>query len=94
MTGAIFIRKCNQNEAPDIHDNDSTTDVSLRLRNMANMSAKDEKRRPVATTEMEMVRWVMGESLLEHRGKEEILEVGPMAIVRRMRRLEWFEHVR
>ena len=36
------------------------------------MSVKDEKR--MATTEMMMVRWAMGVSLLEHRRNEEILE--------------------
>ena len=36
------------------------------------MSVKDEKR--MATTEMRMVRWAMGVSLLEHRRNEEILE--------------------
>ena len=33
------------------------------------MSVKDEKR--MATTEMRMVRWAMGVSLLEHRRNEE-----------------------
>ena len=57
------------------------------------MSIKDEKR--MATTEMRMVRWAMGMSLLEHRRNEEILEaarVGPM--VMRRRRLQWFGHVK
>ena len=36
------------------------------------MSVKDEKR--MAITEMRMVRWAMGVSLLEHRRNEEILE--------------------
>ena len=36
------------------------------------MSVKDEKR--MATTEMRMVRWAMGVSLLENRRNEEILE--------------------
>ena len=53
------------------------------------MSVKDEKR--MATTEMRMVRWAMGVSLLEHRRNEEILEeakVEPIAMVLRRRRLE------
>ena len=37
------------------------------------MSVKDEKR--MTTTEMRLVRWAMGVSLLEHRRNEEILEV-------------------
>ena len=59
------------------------------------MSVKDEKR--MATTEMRMVRWAMGVSLLEHRKNEEILEeakVEPIAMVMRRRRLEWFGHVK
>ena len=36
------------------------------------MSVQDEKL--MATTEMRMVRWAMGVSLLEHRSNEEILE--------------------
>ena len=56
---------------------------------------KDEKR--MATTDMIMVRWAMGASLLEHRRNEEILEeakVEPIAMVMRRRRLEWFGHVK
>ena len=59
------------------------------------MSVKDEKR--MATTEMRMVRWAMGVSLLEHRRNEEILEeakVEAIATVMRRRRLEWFGHVK
>ena len=59
------------------------------------MSVKDEKR--MATTEMRMVRWAMGVSLLEHQRREEILEearVEPIATVMRRRRLEWFGHVK
>ena len=59
------------------------------------MSVKDEKR--MATTEMRMVRWAMGVSLLEHRRNEEILEEAKMeaiATVLRQRRLEWFGHVK
>ena len=59
------------------------------------MSVKDEKR--TATTEMRMVRWAMGVSLLEHRRNEEILEeakVEAIATVMRRRRLEWFGHVK
>ena len=59
------------------------------------MSVKDEKR--MATTEMRMVRWAMGVSLLEHRRNEEILEeakVEPIATVMRRRRLEWFGHIK
>ena len=43
------------------------------------MAVKDEKR--MATTEMRIVRWAMGASLLEHRRNEEILEatVEPIA---------------
>ena len=66
------------------------TDAAVWLRNMAN-SVKDERR--VATTEMRMVRWAMGVSLLEHRRNEEILEeakVEHIATVMRRRRLEWF----
>ena len=53
--------------------------------------------RCVATTEMRMVRWAMGVSLLEHRRNEEILEeakVEQIATVMRRRRLEWFGHVK
>ena len=59
------------------------------------MSVKDERR--MATTEMRLVRWVMGVSLLEHRRNEEILEeakVEQIATVMRRRRLEWFGHVK
>ena len=59
------------------------------------MSVKDEKR--MATTEMRMVRWAMGVSLLEHRRNEEILEeakVEAIATIMRRRRLEWFGHVK
>ena len=59
------------------------------------MSVKDEKR--MATTEMRMVRWAMGVSLLVHRRNEEILEeakVEAIATVMRRRRLEWFGHVK
>ena len=59
------------------------------------MSVKDEK--SMATTEMRMVRWAMGVSLLEHRRNEEILEeakVEAIATVMRRRRLEWFGHVK
>ena len=59
------------------------------------MSVKDERR--TATTEMRMVRWAMGMSLLEHRRNEEILEevkVEHIATVMRRRRLEWFGHVK
>ena len=51
----------------------------------------------MATTEMRMVRWAMGASLLEHRRNEEILEEAKMetiATVMRRRRLEWFGHVK
>ena len=59
------------------------------------MSVKDERR--MATTEMRMVRWAMGVSLLGHRMNEEILEeakVEQIATVMRRRRLEWFGHVK
>ena len=59
------------------------------------MSVKYETRR--ATTEMRMVRWAMGVSLLEHRRNEEILEeakVEATATVMRRRKLEWFGHVK
>ena len=59
------------------------------------MSVKDEKR--MATTEMRMVRWPMGVSLLEHRRNEDILEeanVEAIATVVRRRKLEWFGHVK
>ena len=49
--------------------------------------------RRMATTEMRMVRWAMGVSLLEHWRNEEILEEAKMeaiATVMRRRRLEWF----
>ena len=51
----------------------------------------------LATTEMRMVRWAMGVSLLEQWRNEEILEeakVEPIAIVMRRRRLESFGHVK
>ena len=59
------------------------------------MSVKDEKR--MATTEMRMVRWAMGVSLLEHRRNEEILEevkVEAIATVMRRRRLKWVGYVK
>ena len=59
------------------------------------MSVKDEKH--MATTEIRMVRWAMGVSMLEHQRNEEILEeakVEPIAMVMRRRRLEWFGHVK
>ena len=59
------------------------------------MSVKDEKR--MATTEMRMVRWALGVSLLEHRRNVEILKeakVEAIAQVMRRRRLEWFGHVK
>ena len=59
------------------------------------MSVKDERR--MATTEMRMVRWAMGVSVLEHRRNEEILEeakVEQIATVMRRRRLERFGHVK
>ena len=59
------------------------------------MSVKDEKR--MATTEMRMIRWAMGVSLLENRRKPEILEeakLEPIAMVMRRRRLEWFGYVK
>ena len=59
------------------------------------MSVKDERR--MATTDIRMVRWAMGVSLLEHRRNEEILEeakVEQIAAVMRRRRLEWFGHVK
>ena len=55
------------------------------------MRVNDEKR--LATTEMRMVRWAMGVSLLEHWRNEEILEeakVEQIATVMRRRMLEWF----
>ena len=58
------------------------------------MSVKYEKR--MATTEMRMVRWAMGVSLLEHSRNEKILEeakVEAIATVMRRRMLEWFGHV-
>ena len=59
------------------------------------MSVKDEK--CMATTEMRMVRWAMGVSLLEHRRNEEIVEeanVEPIAMVMIRRRLEWSGHAK
>ena len=59
------------------------------------MSVKYEKR--MAKTEMRMVRWSMGVTLLEHRRNEDILEeanVDAIATVMRRRRLEWFGHVK
>ena len=53
----------NEIEAPNIPDSDSI-DVAVRLQNVANVS-KDEKL--MTTTEMRIVRWAMGVSLLEHR---------------------------
>ena len=55
------------------------------------MSVKDEKR--MATTEMRMVRWAMGVSLLEHRRNEEEAKVEAIATAMRRGRLEWFGHV-
>ena len=59
------------------------------------MSVKDKKR--MATTEMRIVRWAMGVSLLEHRRNDGILEeakVEPIATVMIWRRVEWFGHVK
>ncbi len=56
------------------------------------MSVKNEKR--IATTEMRMVRWAMGVSLLEHRRNEEEAKVEAIATVMRRRKLEWFGHVK
>ena len=59
------------------------------------MSVKDDRR--MAKTEMRMVRWAMGVSLLEHRRTEKILEeakIEQIAVVMRRRRLEWFGHVK
>ena len=50
----------------------------------------------MATTEMRIVRWAMGVSLLEHRRNEEILEaarVELIAMVTKRRRLEWSGYV-
>ena len=55
------------------------------------MSVKDEKR--MATTEMMMVRWAMGVSLLEHWRNGEILEEAKVEAIT-MVRLEWFGHVK
>ena len=54
------------------------------------MSVKNEKR--MATTEMRIVRWAMGVSLLEHRINEETMEeakVEAIATDMRRRRLSW-----
>ena len=62
---------------------------------MSHKNSQDEKR--MATTEMIMVRWEMGVSLLEQRINEEILgeaKVEAIATVMRRRRLEWFGHVK
>ena len=58
------------------------------------MSVTDEKR--MATTEMRMVQWAMGVSLLEHRRNEEILEYATVEAIADMtrRRLDWFGHVK
>ena len=59
------------------------------------MSVRYEKR--MATTEIRMVRWVMGVSLLQHQRNEEILEEAngvPIAMVVRRRRLEWYGHAK
>ena len=59
------------------------------------MSVKDKK--PMATTEIRMVRCAMGMSLLEHQRNEEILreaKVEAIAMVMRRKRLEWFGHVK
>ena len=48
-------------------------------------------------TEMRMVRWALGASLLEQRRNDDILEeakVESIAMVMRRRRLEWFGHVK
>ena len=58
------------------------------------MSVKYEKR--MATTEMIMVRWAMGVSLLEHRIKKILVEakVDPITTAMRRRRMEWFVHIK
>ena len=51
----------------------------------------------MATTEMRMVRWAMGVTLLKQRRNEEILEeasVEQIVMVMRRKRLESFEHVK
>ena len=48
----LRLESSNDNEAPDI-PNSGSTDIALRLRNMANMSIKYETR--MATTDMRMV---------------------------------------
>ena len=51
----------------------------------------------MATTELRMVRWAMGVSLLENQRIDKILEeakVEPIAMVTRRRMLEWFAHVK
>ena len=58
------------------------------------MPVNDEKIK--ATTEMRMVRWAMGVSLLEHQRNVEILKeakVEPIVYMRG-RRLGWFGHVK
>ena len=47
----------------------------------------------MAVTEMRMVLWAMGVSILEHQRNVEILEeakVEPIVVVVRRRGLEWF----
>ena len=58
---------------------------------MANVNKKDEK--CIVTTEMRMVRWEMGVSLLEHRRNEEV-RMEQIVTVMRGRRREWFGHVK
>ena len=70
-------------------------DIKSKIISRRHSCNVDEKR--MATTEMIMVRWAMGVSLLEHMRNEEILEeakVEPIATVMRRRRLEWFGHIK
>ena len=56
------------------------------------ISVNDEK--CMTTTVMRMVRWTMRVGLLEHRGDLGGSKVGPIVMVMRRRRLEWFGQVR
>ena len=77
----------NEIEEPDIPD--------WFDRHCCTVAKRGQCQSKMATTEMRMVRWAMGVSLLEHRRNEEILEeakVEQIATVMRRRRLEWFGH--
>ena len=72
----------NKIESSDISDSDYRPTLLYGCETWP-MSVKDEK--CMATTEMRMVRWAMGVSLLEHRRNEEILEEAKVEAIANIR---------